>query len=298
MEDTGLMSLVELQKFLADELEDAGGESHFGRAFRPLTDGLGLAGQPKKEAPVQAKAPERKTVAPKTPARIPVPDATKFFDSFPTETSAPLIPKPPMIEPKYEPPSEPEPPRQTFRAPAPVERIEQPTYVEKKRETKTAAALEMDPAVQPPPVPQATFLRRLLAGIVDQLFVLGLLSVVLLITSTVLAKEGGVLSKGLLTNLQHPAYVRFAILGFATLWMSYLVLGVGILDMTIGMWVWGLRINYPLGEGDSRFARKLMRIISSFFLEALVIPSVLLVIRVKGKNLVDMLSGSYLYRTA
>jgi len=297
MEDTGLMSLVELQKFLADELEEAGGESHFGRAFRPLTDGLGLAGQPKKEAP-GAKVSAPKPAVPKAPARIPVPDATKFFDSFPTETSAPLIPERPRFEPKPEP--IPEPPRQTYRAPVPVEKIEQPTYIEreKRTETKIAAALEPDTALQPPPVPQATFLRRLLAGIVDQLFVLCLLGIVLVITSTVLSKEGGVLSKGLMANLQHPAYLRFAILGFATLWMSYLVLGVGVLDMTIGMWAWGLRINYPTGEGDSRFARKLMRIISSFFLEALVLPSVLLAIRVKGKNLVDMLSGSYLYRTA
>jgi uncharacterized RDD family membrane protein YckC len=141
-------------------------------------------------------------------------------------------------------------------------------------------------------------LRRLLAGMVDQAFVLILLGVVLLITSTVLTREGGVLSKGLLTNLQHPAYIRFAILGFATLWMSYLVLGVGVLDMTFGMWVWGLRINYTSGSGESRTARKLMRILASFFLEALLVPSLLLAIRVKGRNLIDWLSGSYLYRTA
>lgn len=298
------MSLVELQKFLADELEEAGGESHFGRAFRPLTDGLGLAGNAKKEAAPVPKAPTPKPAAPapRPSARVPVPDATKFFDSFPTETSPPLVPERPRVEARRE---------EVVPRPVPVvpaipvikEIPQRSVFAERKadRAADVARALqetEEETKTLPPPVPQASFFRRLLAGMIDQAFVLSLLAVVLLITSAVLSKEGGVLSRGLLTNLKHPAYIRFAILGFATLWMSYLVLGVGILDMTFGMWVWGLRISYTTQSGDSHFARKLMRVLTSFCFEALLFPSVLLVIRVKGRNLVDWLSGSYLYRTA
>lgn len=286
------MSLVELQKFLADELAQAGGESHFGRAFRPLTDGLGIGAAAKKPVP-QAPAPPPKAPVVARSGRIPVPDATKFFESFPTETSAPLIPV-------REPDRTPERPRVEVRQmpeprPAPVEA---PTHRVVTPEARAEIAPAPEAAVQPPPVPQASFFRRLLAGIVDQIFVLSLVTVVLLITSIVLSREGGALSKGLLMNLRHPAYIRFAILGFATIWMSYLVLGVGILDMTFGMWVWGLRIGYGQASEGSPLARKVMRVICSFFLEALVLPAPLLAVRIKGRNLIDWLSGSYLYRTA
>ncbi len=284
------MNLTDLQNFFADELDEMGGESQFGRAFRPLTEGLGLTGAPKKARP--APAPAAKAPAPTPtprPARVPVPDATHFFDSFPTETSPPLVPAAPRVERPVPPESVPAAERAPMAETMAARKIQ--AEVARVAEAPQLAAL-------PPPVPQASFFRRLLAGLVDQAFVLGMLGVVLLITSAVLSKEGGVLSEGLLTNFRHPAYVRFAILGFATLWMSYLVLGVGVLDMTFGMWVWGLRINYSSQSGDSRFARKLMRVLTSFILEACVLPSVLLVVRVRGRNLVDWLSGSYLYRTA
>ena len=49
------MSLVELQKFLAEELAEVEPQGTFARSFTPLTDGLGLESPKRKEPPVQAK---------------------------------------------------------------------------------------------------------------------------------------------------------------------------------------------------------------------------------------------------
>lgn len=290
-EESGLMSLVDLQKFLADELSEIDGESHFGRAFRPLTDGLGIGAPPPPKKPAaqppmpRRQPPARPVTEPRRPVRMPAPDVHKIFEGF--EEDPRVTPAPFTAPVRREPPPEP------FLRPDPSAPLPRATPAP----TPDSAAEAAVPKVQPPVLPQASFFRRLLAGILDQAFVLGVLSLVLLITSAVLSKEGGVLGKGLLANLNHPAYLRFAFLGFATIWMGYLVLGVGVLDLTFGMWVWGLRINYA-AEGESPTLRKLMRILASFLLEALLIPAPLLGIRVNGRNLIDTLSGSYLYRTS
>src|SRR3954447_24705680 len=67
-----LSSLVDLQKFIADELGTSSTSPDFGRSFRPLTDGLGL------ESPDPAKNPK------------PTPIDSRLNDLFSTD---PLPPK-------------------------------------------------------------------------------------------------------------------------------------------------------------------------------------------------------------
>ena len=66
-DEAELMTLVELQKFLADELASSDSSATFQRSFLPLTDGLGLESPRAREA-VFAPPPPKPTKPPPAPA--------------------------------------------------------------------------------------------------------------------------------------------------------------------------------------------------------------------------------------
>jgi uncharacterized RDD family membrane protein YckC len=129
----------------------------------------------------------------------------------------------------------------------------------------------------------------------DQFFVLSLWVLALAITSNFLAGQSeGFSIERLLTSFSNSHFRNFALLEFAAIWFSYLAITVGILEMTFGMWVWGMKIAY--GEG-MQISKRITRVLFDCLFAPFVLPSALLVFQSKGKNLLDFLSASHLYRT-
>ncbi|MBY0369444.1 hypothetical protein K2X33_02085, partial [bacterium] len=75
-------------------------------------------------------------------------------------------------------------------------------------------------------------------------------------------------------------------------WFAYLVLSFGFLEMTFGMWVWGLRVGF--GQ-ESRFWKKTARVAMGMLFYPLVAPALLLVFRSNGRTLMDTLSQTHVY---
>lgn len=309
-DESELMGLVELQKFLADELSEVDPDAEFSRSFLPLTPGLGLAKTPAEKAGPDRQARGRKeprtfTETPERERREPV----RFAD--PEEM--PSIRDPEQM-PRRWPPTEtgedgtdqetkgPESEEATTEAlleklrrmPAPEERRARSTP--KKVESKGLRKVidQETPTVAPPPVPQVTVFRRLGAWLMDQFFVLGLFVVAVIITLQLVGPANSPLG---LRELVRPVVLRLAVLEFSTIWLCYLSLCLGLLDMTFGMWIWGIRVAYPGEVNASRFLRKVMRIFCSFLFFAPILPSVLLAFRFRGRSLLDLLSGTRLYRS-
>lgn len=276
-----LMSLVELQKFIADELSSTGGDGNFSRSFTPLTDGLGLESPKRREAPA-VSTPKKRTTLPPPPApearsskrepaamldlsavhpakEIAPVDRRKFFD-------AEDVPPPdPLVEPRRAPVFSDEP--------------------------------EVDPVPvtsTPPPMPEASVFRRFQAGVVDQVFVLSLWAGALLITSQMMAQGNKSFVDRIASDFTNPVFLRFALLEFFAIWTCYLVFGIGLVGASLGMWAWGLRLSYQGGS----ILKRLVRIAISLILVPTILPSFLLVIRLKGRNLLDYISGSRMYRVS
>lgn len=252
-----LTTLVDLQKFLAEELVQ-GAESgvDLSRAFTPLTDGLGIHHTGKPAAAGATKAGQSAFAShPAAPA------VTEFRSA-----TAPAAP-----------------PRSTARLFADEEALVQPF------EDSTSEFVE----TTPPPVPSATLGRRFMAGIVDQGFVVVAWLLALAITSNAVA-TGGDVGARFLKEFADPVFLRSAGLEFGMIWIGYLILSFGFLDMTFGMWVWGLRVNY--GE-TGRFWKRLARVILSAFFYPAIVPTVLLALRREGRTLIDSLTQSTVYRS-
>lgn len=147
----------------------------------------------------------------------------------------------------------------------------------------------------PPPLPSASFIKRAASLFLDQVFVQTLWIIALVITSNILSGFETGLSSEVFKGFSEPLFFRFAVLEFATVWLAYLAISLGVFNMTFGMWVWGIRISYGDQKDENYGLRKLMRILWSFLFYAPVIPSLLLVFRKNDRNLVDALSGSNLY---
>lgn len=251
-----LTTLVDLQRFLAEELAQGGEQGvDFSRAFTPLTDGLGIQTKPSSAA---TKAPAY-TAAPSQPI-------TEFRASQPLEA-----------------------PRSAARLIVDAE-LEPMSY----EEEEVTVAHDFDLDKNPPPVPAVTRGRRFLAGFVDQCFVFTACLLTLAITSNAMSSEGGDLSARFVKELTNPAFVRSAGLEFLVIWLGYLTLSLGFLEMTFGMWVWGLRVNY--GE-NGRFWKKLARVFMGMFFYPFVAPTLLLLFQRKGKNLIDGLTHTEIYRS-
>ena len=147
----------------------------------------------------------------------------------------------------------------------------------------------------PPPLPQPSFFRRIMTPLIDELFVLMFWAIAVLITSNVLTGFSIGLSNKVFKEFSNPLFVRFAILEFATIWLAYFMVCLGIIDRTFGMWVWGLRVSYGTSTEGNYALRKMMRVIWSFIFYAPIVPLFLLLFRRRGRNLLDTLSGTNVY---
>ncbi len=252
-----LTTLVDLQKFLADEVAQGAEKGvDLTRAFTPLTDGLGIH--------VSGTA-------------RPAAGANK---------GGPVAYVPPGVSAVTE-----------FRSTTPMEKTKPATrlIVDPGVDTETARALDsFEYQEPPPPVPAATTGRRLLAGLVDQCFVLTAWLLAMAITSNAMSSGTGDLSSRFLREFGNPAFVRAAGLEFGMIWLGYLILSIGILEMTFGMWVWGLRVSF--GE-TGRFWKKVARIVMGMFFYPFVVPTALLLLRKDGRTLIDAVTQTDVYRT-
>lgn len=274
-----LASLLELRDLIANELDPAAATDNSQRIFRPLTDGLGLESPKKKEAekPAAAAAPAAKKATPPPPVEVRPP--------------VKVTPPPLQATPKTDFPLPPPMPTQRPGIAGLASVIESSGI--SSSDAGGTSVLAKDET--PPPMPTATWGRRFLAGLIDQIFVLTLFCVALILTlrmfagtNALMAVDGGV--------FQNPVFVRFAILEYATVWLAYFAIGVGILDMTFGMWVWSLRLRMSEDQSTSKFIKKGFRVFLSFFFFAPLFPVIFLSIHRKGRNLLDYLSGTSLYR--
>lgn len=159
----------------------------------------------------------------------------------------------------------------------------------------TAPVQKTKPMALPPKLPTVSGFRRLLAMLVDQLFVLTLWAMAIVITSNALNGFQSGFSIDIMKDFANPVFQRFAIMEFSALWIAYFAVSLGVLDLTFGMWVWGLRVSYGDPEDAQYWMRRMMRVIWSFLFFAPVLPAILLAIRRRGRNLLDVLSGTNLY---
>lgn len=282
--------IKELQDLIAEEL----GEKPQGATFRPITAGLGL---------LSPRKPEISTpLPPLTQDTIRAP----LFEGSPKHSSMQIptrpLPKNPM-ERHFTPP--PPPPRME-KPQVPSGRRFEPVIT--KPPTMPVSRLETaisTPVVSAPvtPVKSETFQNsevtgasRFFAFVVDQVFVWTVFLFAVVVTLRSMTGEG-VFALPNSGNFQNPVFLRFVIIEFATIWIAYLMMGIGMLDMTFGMWVWGLRLRYLGKEKDLLLLKRAIRVVVSFLFFAPILPSFALVIRRRGRNLLDLLSGSGLYRS-
>ncbi len=310
-----LLSLVELQKFIADELGTPGDMPDFSRSFRPLTDGLGL------ESPDPAKRPkiskQESLAAEKRESRL-----DDLFSMDPIEANAKrgkdalvqafqqLPDSPPLISFKTTKiPPLPKTQSEIEDEISPTEAVAANRLLGSMRPAEPPVVSHNPEVIRdlsphmltpPPELPQPTFSRRFLAGLLDHIFVWTLFAGLIIITGVVL--EGlspSGLSRWFFSSFSNPKFIRIIALEFSVIWLTYLVMGIGVLDMTFGMWVWGLRLTYPNAkEGEWLTVRKCLRLVISFLFYPIPVLTPLLFLRSKGRNLVDMLSGTAVYRFA
>lgn len=303
-----LMTLVELQKFLADELASSDSTATFQRAFLPLTDGLGLESPRPRET---VFAPLPKPPKPETQKPAPAPQVPP--QDFGRKVQLPTPPIPSVRKAIVDGMAfEPRPAKSNSlkvessstslkdREPTLLEHDELPPIDSLLKPKPRTPVLDPEPEPEaeapvavPPPMPAASFFRRVQAVVIDQAFVLSLWAVALVITSRSLSRGTEPLLTRLLHDFSNPLFLRMAILEFVTLWLCYFAFGIGLLDGSFGMWVWGLRLSYGSG---SRGFKKFRRILFSLIFLAPIVTSLLLVIRVSGKNLLDWISGTKVYR--
>jgi len=179
---------------------------------------------------------------------------------------------------------------QTISAPPPI--VDEPKKITSFVTQPEAPPITVAP---PPPLPGVSLLKRGSALVLDQLFVQAIWMTALVITSNVLSGFETGFSSEVLRGFSEPLFFRFAILEFATIWLAYLAISLGIFNMTFGMWVWDIRISYGNKKDENYGLRKLMRILWSFIFFAPILPLALLVFRKQDRNLLDVLSGSNLY---
>jgi uncharacterized RDD family membrane protein YckC len=282
-----LMTLVELQRFLADELAGSVESTEdFSRAFLPLTDGLGLESPAKREAPAAPRP-----AAPKIALDLPI-DFTPVAEEQPQPEKRPGGQLDSIFEGRTAGAAESPAAAPEKAEPAPAQSHEPSAF-----ERPSPFFADASEIPQPPPVPQASLARRTLAGMADIFFVLTLWLIATALTSTALGGS----TDGLLTRLPHELLrhevLRYALLEYALIWLLYFTACVGIAHATIGMWAWGMRV--ATGDAaDGGWTRKFVRALASFLLVAPLFTIPLLILRIKGRNTIDLLSGTHVYRTA
>lgn len=227
----------------------------FRQSFKPITDGLGLESPKRMEAIF-------------TPPTTPVPAKPQVE----APKAAPLVSKPSVETPS---------------------RIAQALTAES--ETKATEKISEVLKAAPPPLPRPGLFRRLSAVFLDQVFAITLWAIALVITANAMNGFETGFSARIVEDFANPTFVRFAALEFAGVWLAYLTICLGVLNLTFGMWVWGIRISYGPKEEEKYSLRKIMRIFWSFLFYAPIAPLLILAVRIHGRNLLDVLSGSSVY---
>ncbi len=152
--------------------------------------------------------------------------------------------------------------------------------------------------ILPPPGRSPSIWRRVFAGIIDQAFVGTLWLIAMVITLKVMTGSfvGSAETQGVLIGEER--FLQFAVLEFAAVWLAYLIFCIGLLDMTFGMWVWGIRVGYMTKSRSNWILKKFLRTAFTFIFYAPVLPLVLLIFKGKRqRNLLDTLSGTVVYQS-
>jgi uncharacterized RDD family membrane protein YckC len=306
-----LMTLVDLQRFLADELsESVDFSTDFSKSFTPLSEGLGIHQFKNRSAETLSRFPaELPRVFQQPEFAMPPPPPPMsaveelLQDSRPTRAASPAVERsaPPKVVARFVDESAIE---EQFNS-----RSEAPVASFRTQDSRLKQALngsqdfkrslpELESEAEfatPPPLPKVGLLRRSMAALMDQVFVGTLAVLTLIFVTNVLSSGSAPVSGKLLKEFTQPQFAKYLLAGFATLWFGYLSLSVGVLESTFGMWIWGMRINYGR---EQRFIKKVARVGLSFLFLMPLLPGLILVFQRHGRNLIDSLSGTDVYRTA
>lgn len=273
-EQPEIHNLLDLQEFLTSELIEQG--TAYRRAFIPITEGLGLDSprniQPKIE------------MAPETPPQIVEPNIKA------------IVSEPQVSNPAPSPLSNPNRINENRLAEVMDSSPETPA-AQFFQTNSEAPQFEIDssPNVQPPPLPRPSLFKRMLAGVIDQVFVLFIWTGMIVLTSNLLSDFSTGFSIDIITDFSQPRFQRVAVLEFAAAWLGYLGFSLLIFKRTFGMWVWSIGVSYGDKVEENYTLRKAMRIFWTFIFSAPIAPSILLVIRKNGRNILDVLSGTNVY---
>lgn len=299
-----LMTLIDLQRFLAEELKDSlGPEEDFSRSFVPINDGLGLEAPPKKPAPPQKPlwpsnvAPSVKSA--EVPAQIA--PAPKPFESMVKKEDlqiAKAIGAEPLSKVDATPAMKPRIPRIVDPSlmedsEAQAESLLPPPRLSGKLNRALGVDLPESKPVRKSAESEGkpcSVFRRMAGGLMDQVLMLAIASAIIAITVQ-LSPEGALGFQGQV----RPDMVRNWLAGYLVLWLGYLVIAYALLESSFGMWIWGMRLQF---DDSYRGWRKSARVLIGLFFLAPVFPALLLMIQRRGRNMLDWLSGSEVVRTA
>lgn len=273
-EQPELHNLLDLQEFLTSELIEQG--TAYRRAFIPITEGLGLD-SPRNIQPKIETAPET---------------APKILEA----TVNAIVPEPQISKPTPPPLSSPNRTNENRLAEVmdSSHQTSEANFFENKAE-EPQFEIDSSTNVQPPPLPRPSFFKRMLAGVIDQVFVLFIWTGMIVLTSNLLSDFSTGFSIDIITDFSQPRFQRVAVLEFAASWLGYLGFSLLIFKRTFGMWVWSIGVSYGDKLEENYTLRKAMRIFWTFIFTAPIVPTILLVIRKNGRNILDVLSGTNVY---
>jgi len=285
----------DFSQFLNEQLGTKDSAEDRSKTFFPITNGLGLSSPerqsplppirfrppPKENEPLFHDPPEKKTIRSRSPSII------KKFSTFKNKKkkkkknkeAPPLSRQARVITPP--------------RLPSPVAHTQKMFL-----RTRTPPPLSTRPIkILPPPVPHPTLPQRIIAAVFDEVFVLSLWGTIMLITVRLVTGNYLSFLSEQSSLFNNSIFINFAIAEFIALWICYLSVGIGVLNMTFGMWVWGIRVGFVGYGKENESNRKFLRVLLSFLFYAPIAPLVFLLFRNRQKrNLLDTLSGTMLYR--
>jgi len=272
--DGEVLGLLDLQEFLEKELADkTESASDFRKSFTPLTDGLGLNEPPRKVEPSKKPIEFLKLQEDFTPS------ASAVNEIY--EEVKPLPPLPPLTG-------------LIKKEEAQVEERSFTQLMSKPQREETTFVAPPRPKPLPPPMPKVGFFRRMLAGFIDFAFMGVVMGLVLVVTANAVAGVSSDLVFRLSKEIFEPSFVRIFLAEYIVGWFFYWAFCLGFAERSFGMWVWGMKVSF--GEGEARGLRKGFRIFTSFIFSLTLLPYMLLVVTFRGRNLVDLISGSQVYR--
>lgn len=312
-----LMTLVDLQRFLSEELADSVDIStDFSKSFTPLTDGLGFtATRPKQIDPLHRFPAELpRTFRDEEPPTPPMSSSSPVDDLLEEDVPRRPAPKPSTqalaptkqarnitrfvdesaVEDLFDSPTESKVTSYSVQENRLKHAIGDRAGTDRMGADKLPRLDTADSPSEPPPLPKVGIVRRAMAALMDQVFVCMLAGVSLVLVMNIVSSSSAPVSGELFKELARSETLKFIVAGYAGLWTLYLVMTVGIVEATFGMWIWGMRIGYG---NEQRFIKKVARIGLSLICQAFIFPALVLLFQRDGKNWIDTLSGTQVFRT-